>query len=220
MKKTMQFNLDVNSMKIREILTTKDFLVLEFWALSDVYPNNNNSHFPLKSMEMNIERGSFYNKPVLGKFNNLSNNYEVHNYKTKYDPEYDMEYCDYEDGERPLGLIRESDTVKIVKGEDGLNWIVFTAVIWVKYNYKGVKKLLTSRRSKVSVEVTINKWHEDDDGIEIYEDWTFDGVTILGYQKNSLKEAKEGILLPIKSNRIDVAKINSILTCLTLPQKH
>lgn len=193
MKKTMQFNLDVNSMKIREILTTKDFLVLEFWALSDVYPNNNNSHFPLKSMELNIERGSFYNKPVLGKFNNLSNNYEVHNYKTKYDPEYDMEYCDYEDGERPLGLIRESDTVKIVKGEDGLNWIVFTAVIWVKYNYKGVKKLLTSRRSKVSVEVTINKWHEDADGIEIYEDWTFDGVTILGYQKNSLKEAKEGI---------------------------
>lgn len=192
-KKVMQFNLDVNSMKIREILTTKDFLVLEFWAVSDVYPNNNNSHFPLKSMELNIERGSFYNKPVLGKFNNLSNNYEVHNYKTKFDPEFNMEYCDYEDGERPLGLIRESDSVKIVKDNDGLNWIVFTAVIWVKYNYKGVKKLLTSRRSKVSVEVTINKWHEDDNGIEIYEDWTFDGVTILGYQKNSLKEAREGI---------------------------
>ena len=192
-KKTMQFNLDMNSMKIKEILTNKDFLVLEFWALSDVYPNNNNSHFPLKSMELNIERKSFYNKPVLGKFNNLSNNYEVHNYKTKYDPEYNMEYCDYEDGERPLGLIRESDTVKIVKDEDGLNWVVFTAVIWVKYNYKGVKKLLTSKRSKVSVEVTINKWHEDDNGVEIYTDWTFDGVTILGYQKNSLKEAKEGI---------------------------
>lgn len=192
-KKTMQFNLDVNSMKIREILTTKDFLVLEFWAVSDVYPNNNNSHFPLKSMELNIERGSFYNKPVLGKFNNLSNNYEVHNYKTKYDPEYGMEYCDYEDGERPLGLIRESDTVKIMKDKDGLNWVVFTAVIWVKYNYKGVKKLLTSKRSKVSVEVTINEWHEDDNGVEIYTDWTFDGVTILGYQKNSLKEAREGI---------------------------
>jgi len=192
-KKTMQFNLDVNSMKIKEILTNKDFLVLEFWALSDVYPNNNNSHFPLDSMKLNIERKSFYNKPVLGKFNNLSNNYEVHNYKTKYDPEYNMEYCDYEDGERPLGLIRESDTVKIVKDKDGLNWVVFTAVIWVKYNYKGVKKLLTSKRSKVSVEVTINEWHEDNNGVEIYTDWTFDGVTILGYQKNSLKEAKEGI---------------------------
>ena len=192
-KKTMQFNLDVDSMKIREILTNKDFLVLEFWALSDVYPNNNNSHFPLKSMELNLERKSFFNKPVLGKFNNLSNNYEVHNYKTKYDPEYNMEYCDYEDGERPLGLIRESDTVKIVKDKDGLNWVVFTAVIWVKYNYKGVKKLLTSKRSKVSVEVTINEWYEDDNGVEIYNDWTFDGVTILGYQKNSLKEAKEGI---------------------------
>ena len=66
-KKVMQFNLDVNSMKIREILTTKDFLVLEFWAVSDVYPNNNNSHFPLKSMELNIERGSFYNKFVKDK---------------------------------------------------------------------------------------------------------------------------------------------------------
>lgn len=192
-KKTVRFNINSNSMKIKEFLINKDFLELEIWAISDVYPNNNNSWFTLSSMQKNIKDGNFYNKPVLGKFNNLTNNYEVHNYKTKYDHEYQLEYCDYEDGERPLGLIRESDNVRMETTEDGLHWIVFSAVLWVKYNYKGIKKLLTSKRSKVSVEVTVNKWHKDDNGVEIYDDWIFDGVTILGYKKSSLKEAESGI---------------------------
>ena len=192
-KKTMCFDLSSSSIKIKEILQTKDFLMIELWAISDEYPNNNTSHFPYSTMQANVRDKVFYNKPILGKFNNMTLNYEVHNSQNKYDPEYDIAYKDYENGERPLGVIRESDDVRLEKDENGINWIVFTAVLWVKYNYQGIKKILKSKTSKVSVEVTVFKSHFDEDGIEIFDKWTFDGVTILGYRPNSTNLAKEGI---------------------------
>lgn len=193
-KKIFQLDLDSSSLKIKEILTTEDFLFVEFWGISNEYPTNNNSHFPLKTMEHNVKHNTFYGKPILGKFNNITKNYEVHNYKEKYDPEFEISYYDYEDGERPLGFVREGhDTVRLEKDENGLTWIVFTAALWVKYNYQGVKKLLKSKRSKISVEVTIIKSHEDENGVEIFDEWVFDGATILGYRPHSRIEAKEGI---------------------------
>jgi len=193
-KKVFQFNLDSSSLKIKEVLTTKDFIMIELWGISNEYPTNNNSHFPLHTMEQNVKNNTFFGKPILGKFNNVTNNYEVHNSKEKYDPEFDIAYYDYEDGERPLGYVREGvNTVRIEKDDNGLSWIVFTAVLWVKYNYQGIKKLLKAKRSKVSVEVTINESHEDENGVEIFDDWVFDGATILGYRPHSRVEAKEGI---------------------------
>lgn len=58
----------------------------------------------------------------------------------------------------------------------------FTCAIWVKYNYKQVKKLLKSKdgHKKISVEVEVNDYEIDENGIEIIKDFTFDGVTILG----------------------------------------
>lgn len=192
-KKTMCFDLSSSSIKIKELMQTKDFIMIELWAISDEYPNNNTSHFPYNTMKTNVENKVFYNKPILGKFNNFTLNYEVHNSRNKYDPEYDIAYKDYEDGERPLGVIRESDNVRIETDENGLHWIVFTAILWVKYNYQGVKKILKSRTSKVSVEVTVYESHEDENGIEIFDNWMFDGVTILGYRPNTQILAKEGI---------------------------
>ena len=150
MSKVLHFDLDTSFVKIKEIMRDKDFLEMEFWAISDAYPNRNKSHFPSGTFMPNIKKGRFYNKPILGKFNNVTDNYETHVYKKKYDPELDMEYYDYEDGgERPLGLIRESDNVRVETDKDGLHWIVFTAVLWVKYNYRGVKRILKSKNGKV-----------------------------------------------------------------------
>lgn len=192
-KKVMCFNLEASSLKIKEIINTKDFIAVEIWAISDEYPNNNTSHFPYKSFQETIDKKVFYNKPILGKFNNVTNNYEVHNSTNKYDSEYDVIYKDYEDGERPLGVIRESDNIRIETDEYGNHWIVFTAVLWVKYNYAGIKKILQSKHVKVSVEVTVTKYHTDDNGIEIFDEWIFDGVTILGFLPNSTKPVREGI---------------------------
>ena len=192
-KKTMCFDLSSSSIKIKELMQTKDFIMIELWAISDEYPNNNTSHFPYETMKTNVKNKVFYNKPILGKFNNITLNYESHNSRNKYDPEYDITYKDYEDGERPLGVIRESDNVRIETDDNGLHWIVFTAILWVKYNYQGVKKILKSKTSKVSVEVTVFESHEDENGIEIFDQWMFDGVTILGYRPNTQILAKEGI---------------------------
>ena len=192
-KKTMCFDLNSSSIKIKELMKTKDFLMIELWAISDEYPNNNTSHFPYATMQENVNNKVFYNKPILGKFNNVTLNYETHNSQNKYDPEFDIAYKDYENGERPLGVIRESDSVRIETDKDGLHWIVFTAILWVKYNYQGVKKILKSKTSKVSVEVTVFESHFDDNEIEIFDKWMFDGVTILGYRPHTTIPVKEGI---------------------------
>ena len=193
MNKVLHFDLDTSLIKIKKIMENKDFIELEFKAISDEYPNNNKSHFPYHTFDKNINAGLFYNKPILGKFNNVTNNYETHNYRKKYDPELELEYYDYEDGERPLGLIRESDNIRVETDENGLHWIVFSAVLWVKYNYRGVKKLLLSKNGKISVEVTVLQSHEDENGIEIFDEWVFDGVTILGYRPNTTVPVSTGI---------------------------
>lgn len=192
-KKILKFDLDSKNIKIKNILETKDFIKLEIWAISNIYPNNNNSHFPLHTMEKNVEDGNFYDKPVLGKWNSINGDLEVHNSQIKYDSEYDTVYFDYENGETPMGTIRQSDNVEIRDGKDGLKWIVFTAVLWTKYNYNAVKKLLRSRKKKVSVEVSVTKWHYDENDIEIFDEWTFDGVTILGNLPNTTTPAEAGI---------------------------
>lgn len=80
-------------------------------------------------------------------------------------------------------MIRGDDKVEIYHDEkDGLDWLKFTCAIWVKYNYKQVKKLLKSKdgHKKISVEVEVNDYEFDENGIEVIKDFTFDGVTILG----------------------------------------
>lgn len=190
--RVMRFDLNCQDIKIKEILNNKDFIKVEIWAISDAYPNNNKSHFPLDSMETNVNEGNFYNKPILGRWNYKNGDYEVHNSTVKYDPEYDNTYFDYEDGETPIGVIRSTDEVKIVK-KDGLNWIVFTAVLWVKYGYQGIKKILKSRKKKVSVEVSVFDSFVDENDIEVFKKWSFDGVTILGNLPNTTIPAHEGI---------------------------
>ena len=190
--KVIKFNLNSENLRIKEILRNRDFIKVEIWAISDQYPNNNDSHFPLATMEENVKEKNFYDKPVLGKFNTLRGDYEEHNSETKYDPELNSEYEEYEDGETPMGFIRNTDEVRIVE-KDGEHWIVFTAVLWVKYNYQKIKKLLKDKRKKVSVEVTVYESHMDENGIEVFDKWSFDGVTILGNIPNTNIPIKEGI---------------------------
>jgi len=63
--KTMKFELSSSQLKYRDILN-KEFLELEVWAISDIDPNRNNSHFTKESMENAL--GTFKNKPIVGLF--------------------------------------------------------------------------------------------------------------------------------------------------------
>ena len=190
-----QFVLDSKSLKIKEILN-KDFLEIEILAIAEG-ENRNETSFTLEGMKKSIP--TFYNKFILGYFNvqgdvNNEGNFEEHNSDIKYDKDCEEFYYSYlaPNAEKALGLIRESDKVEIVE-VNGKKWIKLTAAILTKYNREAVKHLLKSKnKKKVSVEITIEKSHEEN-GITIIEEFTLDGITILGTRKNSKRICEEGI---------------------------
>ena len=190
-----QFVLDSTSLKIKEILN-KDFLEIEILAVAEGQ-NRNETAFTLEGMKKSIP--TFYNKFILGYYKvhgdiNNEGNFEEHNSDIKYDSECEEFYYSYlaPNAEKALGLIRESDKVEIVEVK-GKKWIKLTAAILTKYNREAVKHLLKSKnKKKVSVEITIEKSHEEN-GITIIDEFTLDGITILGTRKNSNRLCEEGI---------------------------
>lgn len=125
---------------------------------------------------------TFYNKPILGSFDSIRDDFGRHDSSdVKWDNDYENPYYDYTGGryEVPLGLIRQSDEVKMVKKDDGLDWIVVSAAIWVQYAYKQTKKLLRSKSKKISVEVDVNDFYTDENGVDVITDFTLLGITIL-----------------------------------------
>lgn len=178
MKQILKFDLNPQDIKIKKILD-KEFLELEIYAISDIYPNRNRSAFTESSMEES--KNTCYNKPILGCFNVLTNDFEEHNSETKFDPDLQQEYEDYTSNksEKILGVIRESDTVEIVE-KDGQKWLKIGCILWTMYTYKQVKKMLQSKSKKVSVEVLVVKSHTDEDGILVIDRFILTGITILG----------------------------------------
>lgn len=178
--KTMKFELNSKQLKYRDILN-KEFLELEVWAISDINPNRNNSHFTKESMENALS--TFKNKPIVGLFQ--KDDFVDHAGRIDYDNELHKQFWNVESGERILGVIRESDPVELVE-KDGLNWIKFRCILWVQYCYKQVRKLLKDRTKKVSVEITIKNSEEDEKGVLQINEFVLNGVTILG-TKNGRK---------------------------------
>lgn len=178
--KTMKFELNSKQLKYRDILN-KEFLELEVWAISDINPNRNNSHFTKEGMENALS--TFKNKPIVGLFQ--KDDFVDHAGKIDYDNELHKQFWNVESGERILGVIRESDPVELVE-KDGLNWIKFRCILWVQYCYKQVRKLLKDRTKKVSVEITIKNSEEDEKGVLQINEFVLNGVTILG-TKNGRK---------------------------------
>ncbi len=183
----LQFSLSPKQIKFKDILS-KEFVELEIWAISDVDPNRNNSHFTYESLKKAVESGSMKNRPIVGFFEN--NNFTTHEGHADYDLELDKEYWNTERGERILGWIRESDPVELVE-KDGLHWVKFRCILCTTYCYAQVKRLLKDRRKKVSVEITVHKSNMREDGVLDILDFTLNGTTILG-SKNG-KEVLEGI---------------------------
>lgn len=186
-KSILQFDLSSKQIKFKDILS-KEFVELEIWAISDVDPNRNNSHFTYESLKRAVENGSMKNKPIVGFFEN--NNFTTHEGHADYDLELDKDFWNTEKGERILGWVRESDPVELVE-KDGLHWVKFRCILCTTYCYAQVKRLLKDRRKKVSVEITVHKSDKREDGVLDILDFTLNGTTILG-SKNG-KEVLEGI---------------------------
>ena len=99
----------------------------------------------------------------------------------RWDNELQQDYFDFTNGkcEVPLGVIRSEDLVEIVE-HDGQTWVHFTCVLWAKYAYKQVKRLLKDTKKKISVEIEVLESHTDENKVEVIDKFVFDGFTILG----------------------------------------
>lgn len=186
MEKTLTFSLSPKQLRYREILG-KEFLEMEIYAISDINPNLNKTHFVTSGLEKFVERRGAVNKPILGFFE--KNDFGSHDGFRDVDPETKTTFWNTERGERILGWVRESDPIELVM-EDGLHWVKFNCVLCTKYCYKQVKRLLKDRSKKVSVEITVKEF-EMIDGIEQIYDFDLNGVTILG-SKNG-RQVQEAI---------------------------
>lgn len=175
-KKKLTFELSPEQLRIKTLLN-KEFLAVDIMAISNVYPNRNKSYFTEDSMRNAIP--TFYEKPILGSFSAFKDDFGGHDNGLVSD-----EYGVHEDHvggryEVPLGLVRSKDRVELIE-KDGLKWISLSAALWVNYSYRQVKKLLKSKGKKVSVEVEVTKSHIDNDGIEVIDEFSLMGITILG----------------------------------------
>lgn len=191
-KTKLSFEVDASQIDIKPILR-KEFLELSMKAISSANPNRNNSWFTPESMEKS--KHTFVNKPILGYFEN--GDFVSHNGDWNYDSETEMDYWDTlgKKGERILGVIRESDEVKIVQDKNGLSWICLTCMLWTQYSYKQVKRLLKDAKQaakkggpakNISVEVDITDWERLDNGVMKINEFNLVGITILG-SRNGVK---------------------------------
>ena len=191
-KKILKFDLQSKDLQVKNLLN-QEFLNISIKAISSANPNRNRSHFTPDSLRK--ATSTCYNKPILAHFKPEENDFGAHEDNgLHYDSENDNYYFDYtKDSEVPIGLIRQNDKVEVVE-ENGLTWLNVSAALWVQYNYKACKRLLKDRHKKVSVEVEVNSSYIDERGIEIIEDFTLLGISVLG---SSVTEAIPGASLDI-----------------------
>ena len=188
------FEVDASQIDIKPILK-KDFLELSMKAISSANPNRNNSWFTPESLQKAVESKTFVNKPILGYFEN--GDFVSHNGEWGYDSETEMSYWDTlgQKGERILGIIRESDNVRVVQDNKGLSWIVCSCCLWTQYSFKQVKRLIKDAKraqkmggstKNISVEVDITDYDILDNGVMKINEFNLVGITILG-SRNGIK---------------------------------
>lgn len=192
--KRMSFGVDAENITFKRILNDS-FLSLSIKAISTINPNLCATHFTPESLEDAIP--TFRNKPILGSFE--CGDFGSHDGQYREDAETGINYWDTSgQGERILGVIRESDDVKVVHEKDGLDWIELTCALWTRYAYKQVKRLLKDAvRNKnggksVSVEIDVLDGDKDPDtGVMNINKFALSGITILGSQHG--REVQPGI---------------------------
>jgi hypothetical protein len=186
----LMFDLSPDQVEFETVLNS-DFLKIGIKAVSDVYPNRNGSAFSKESLKAAIP--TFYNKPIMAMLG-FSGDFDTHNGRDTVDPENGAQYWDTTNGERIIGIIRESDSVSVVQ-EGGLDWIKVSAAIYVQYAYKEIKRLLSDRTKKVSVEVSVEDAEKDANGVLVIKKFSLQGITILG---DMVPEAIPGAVLQVQ----------------------
>lgn len=184
MNEMKTFSIPIRNVQF-ESANNEQFLKAKFFAISEG-DNLNQSNFEIDGMIKCIETRDYANKPILGAWskdkitNHGVGDFDGHNSDLNIDSMSGEMYNTYlgENSERPLGLILPG-TAKIEEYK-GKKWISFEGCIWAKYNKEAVALLRKKRTNNVSVEIEVLSSYEDERGVEIIQDFTLLGITVIG----------------------------------------
>ena len=154
---------------------------VEIWLLNDKTTRNG-----WRYTDMRGNKNQFVGTPILIAYTQNGKRIgDGHNFRMEYDEE-GREAPSFTDAtaERIIGSMsdRESD-IRIEVLEDGTEWIVGEGYIWKWYAKEAVEKIENDteagRPMSISIETLVTMSH-DEDGVEVEDEYTVLGTTILG----------------------------------------
>lgn len=168
-------SLPIHFFNIQNINKDERLMSVKLYAVAEGL-NRNDSSFTIESIIKAL--GGVINTPILAQFDEKKNDVLGHELELKYDTETNEYYYDFQKGERIIGIIPLDSKIEIEE-LNGKKWLTYTGYIFTNYNHQIKKMLENIKTKKISVEIKVNSSYMDGN-IEIIEDFTLLGTTLLG----------------------------------------
>ena len=184
---------------------------IEVWALNDK-PNRNGWQYT----NMRGNKDQFASTPLLVAYVNDGRTIgDGHEFKMEYDAQGNpAPSFTGATAERIIGMISEdTNDIRVETMEDGMEWIVAKGFIWKWYAKEAVEKIerdsKMGRPMEVSIETLVNKYHMDENGIEVEDDYIVLGTTLLGDGVMPAVEGAHIVALNELASEFETAKIRA-----------
>lgn len=169
--------------EIRNLQKKNDFIYeVEVWLLNDKTTRNQ-----WRYTDMRGNKNQFAGTPLLIAYvNNGKTIGDGHEFEMQYDAQGNPSPSfTGATAERIIGMLSEdSNDIRVETLEDGTEWIVGKGFIWKWYAKEAVEKIerdsKMGRPMSISIETLVTKFHMDEEGIEVEDDFLVLGTTILG----------------------------------------
>lgn len=180
--KKKHLQIPINKFEIEEI-ENSDLAKVKIYVMHEG-KNLNGSNFSYDSMEDAKE--TIKNKPlvaVIEKDKLGEKDFKGHEIEYKIikneNGEIDLEIIYVES---PMGLVPETNNYHYEE-VDGEKWVVVDGYIWKIY-CKDAYEILKNADKKISMEISVNEDHIDDDGEYWIDEYEYNAITMLGETKN------------------------------------
>lgn len=133
----------------------------------------------------NVEKyyQSFLGTPILIAYTHGGSRVgDGHNMEIRRDRKTGETYYSFTGGtaERIVGTLSEDPEDIWLEERDGQTWIIAKGRIFAFYAKELVDKIIETGTMSVSAETKVHEEHRDEQGVDVFTDWTGIGVTILG----------------------------------------
>ena len=169
--------------EIKNLQKKNDFIYeVEVWLLNDKV-NRNNWLFS----NLAANKNQFAGTPLLVAYVNEGTKVgDGHNFEVVRDAQGN-EIASFTDAtaERIIGMLSEdTNDIRIEMTDDGTQWIVAKGFIWKWYAQEAVEKIERDghmgRNMSISIEALVTQNHMNEVGVEVEDEYTILGTTLLG----------------------------------------